>query len=117
MNSAKVISTIARQKMTKKLLENWRRSNQKIPVKRSKKTQLKSKAKKKQSRARLLSLVPKNILVIKATVLQIFHLALHLVRNLQQFLQSTIQLFQAKISQLLLPLLILLFLTLWHCQQ
>ena len=31
----------------KKFLENWRRSNQKIPVKRSKKTQLKSKAKKK----------------------------------------------------------------------
>ena len=31
----------------KKFLENWRRSNQKIPVKHSKKTQLKSKAKKK----------------------------------------------------------------------
>ena len=31
----------------KKFLENWRRSNQKIPVKCSKKTQLKSKAKKK----------------------------------------------------------------------
>ena len=31
----------------KKFLENWRRSNQKIPVKRSKKSQLKSKAKKK----------------------------------------------------------------------